>query len=82
MDLSLAGQGRVRNLVEASEGRYQGHIRAIPPPPPQPPPRSGEKNPTFRRNVPASRFFSKRGSRCPGSQSQGANTPTFLLVVL
>ena len=44
-----------------------------------PPPRSGEKNPTFRRNVPASRFFSKRGSRCPGSQSQGANTPSFWL---
>ena len=33
----------------------------------------------FRRNVPASRFFSKRGSRCPGSQSQGANTPSFWL---
>ena len=45
----------------------------------QPPPRSGEKNPMFRRNVPASRFFSKRGSRCPGSQSQGANTPSFWL---
>ena len=44
-----------------------------------PPPRSGEKNPMFRRNVPASRFFSKRGSRCPGSQSQGANTPSFWL---
>ena len=45
----------------------------------QPPSRSGEKNPMFRRNVPASRFFSKRGSRCPGSQSQGANTPSFWL---
>ena len=33
----------------------------------------------FRRNVPASRFFSKRGSRGPGSQSQGANTPSFWL---
>ena len=33
----------------------------------------------FRRNVPASRFFSKRGSWCPGSQSQGANTPSFWL---
>ena len=33
----------------------------------------------FRRNVPASRFCSKRGSRCPGSQSQGANTPSFWL---
>ena len=43
------------------------------------PPRSGEKNPTFRCNIPASRFFSKRGSRCPGSQSQGANTPSFWL---
>ena len=42
-----------------------------------PPPRSGEKNPTFWRNVPASRFFSKRGSQCPGSQSQGPNTPSF-----
>ena len=47
--------------------------------PKQPLSRSGEKNPTFRRNVPASRFFSKRGSRCPGSQSQGANTPSFWL---
>ena len=45
----------------------------------QPPPRSGEQNPMFWRNVPASRFFSKRGSRCPGSQSQGANTPSFWL---
>ena len=50
-----------------------------PQPPATPPPRSGEKNPMFRRNVPASRFFSKRGSRCPGSQSQGANTPSFWL---
>ena len=33
----------------------------------------------FRRNVPASRFFSKRGSRCPISQSQGANTPSVWL---
>ena len=33
----------------------------------------------FRRNVPASRFFSKRGSRCPGSQSHSANTPSFWL---
>ena len=49
------------------------------PTPPPPPPRSGEKTPMFRRNVPASRFFSKRGSRCPGSQSQGANTPSFWL---
>ena len=43
------------------------------------PPRSGEKKPMFRRNVPVSRFFSKRGSRGRGSQSQGANTPSFWL---
>ena len=44
--------------------------------------RSGEKNPTFRRNVPASRFFSKRGSRCPGSRiSVPGRKHTFLLVV-
>ena len=54
----------------------QRHLNTFQPPPP---PRSGEKNPTFRRNVPASRFFSKTGSQCPGSQSQGPNTPPFWL---
>ena len=42
------------------KGRRGQYIPAPSPATPPPPPRSSEKNPTFRRNVPASRFFSKR----------------------
>ena len=45
-----------------------------------PPPKIGKQISTNRRNKSADRFFSKTGSRCPGSQSQAPNTPSFWLL--
>ena len=47
----------------------QKNLALIPPPP----------TPTIPYNPPH-RFFGKVGSQCPGSQSQGPNTPSFWLL--
>ena len=52
------------------------HLRCQPPPPPP----NRRRNPNKSANKSADRFFSKKGSQCPGSQSQAPNTPSLWLL--